>query len=121
VKGSRWLNIQRAVYQRDGWQCRMPLCACPDGRALDRALQGRVGPWAPSVDHIVSRSLGGDSSLRNLRAAHQRCNQNAAKHLHQQPATPKKRPQPARRGSYTRRALTYPVSTVFPGNQGSRW
>jgi 5-methylcytosine-specific restriction endonuclease McrA len=121
MRSSTWLNRQRAVYKRDGWQCQMPMCSCPDGRALDRALLGRIGWWAPSVDHIVPRSLGGDDSMRNLRAAHQRCNQRAANNLRQQPMTPKK-PKPAgRRPSYTRRALSHPASAAFPGDQGSRW
>jgi 5-methylcytosine-specific restriction endonuclease McrA len=118
VKNSVWLSRKLAVYRRDGWQCQMPTCACPEGRSLDRALQGRDVPWAPSVDHIVPRSLGGDSNLRNLRAAHRWCNQLASKNLQQQPMTPKPG---LRRGSYTCRALSYPVSSVFPGNQGSRW
>jgi 5-methylcytosine-specific restriction endonuclease McrA len=115
-----WARTQLAVYERDEWQCRMPSCTCPEGRDLDQAQVGQCAPWAPSVDHIVPRALGGTNDRSNLRAAHQRCNQQAAKGLRQQPATPKK-PNTARRPSYSRRALSYPVASAFPGNQGSRW
>lgn len=26
------------IYDRDGWQCQLPECLCPDGRAIDPAL-----------------------------------------------------------------------------------
>lgn len=64
----------RFVYKRDAWMCRMPVCYCPDGRQLDPALAGQDDPWAPSIDHIVPRALGGSDARPNLRAAHKLCN-----------------------------------------------
>ena len=65
------------VLERDGWQCRMPVCLCPDGRAIDPDLRGTHDPWAPSVDHAVERRQGGDWTADNLRAAHIKCNEAA--------------------------------------------
>jgi hypothetical protein len=56
-----------ALARRDGWVCW--LC---DG-AIDPALP-RSLPGAASIDHVVPRSRGGTSDLRNLRIAHRRCN-----------------------------------------------
>jgi hypothetical protein len=72
-----------AIYARDGWTCRMPECLCPDGRAIDRELDGRDDPcsWAPSIDHRVPVALGGRDDAPNKRAAHRRCNQAAAERL----------------------------------------
>jgi hypothetical protein len=56
-----------ALADRDGWVCW--LC---DG-AIDPSL-ARSLPGAASIDHVVPRSRGGTSDLRNLRLAHRRCN-----------------------------------------------
>jgi 5-methylcytosine-specific restriction endonuclease McrA len=69
------MSYQRpSVYERDGWQCRMPVCLCPDGRVIDPALRGTDDPWSPTIDHVVRRSDGGMNGQDNLRAAHKQCN-----------------------------------------------
>lgn len=68
-------HVHSAVYRRDGWKCEMPTCLCPDGRAIDRKLRGTDSEWAPTVDHIVLRTLGGRDRMGNMRAAHRLCNQ----------------------------------------------
>jgi 5-methylcytosine-specific restriction endonuclease McrA len=64
-----WTTVD--ILERDDWQCRIPHCRCPDGRAIDPAAEYR---WRGTVDHIVPLSRGGDDVLANLRAAHQTCN-----------------------------------------------
>jgi hypothetical protein len=56
-----------ALAARDGWVCW--LCDAPIDPALPSTL-----PGAASIDHVVPRSRGGTSDLRNLRLAHRRCN-----------------------------------------------
>lgn len=110
-------NAHSFVYDRDGWRCQMPKCLCPDGRAIDPQLRGIKVPWAPSVDHIEPKALGGPNSRENMRAAHRLCNVAAAAELSQRlsPTPPRKlRPNPRRR-------LTYRIGDLFPGDQGSRW
>ena len=65
----------------------MPQCQCPDGRALRRDLLGTNEPWSPTVDHIVPSAEGGRNDDRNKRAAHRRCNQEAAAYLNQPKGT----------------------------------
>lgn len=64
----RGLSITRLM-ARDGMACQ--IC----GRPLDRR---ESEPWrnprAISFDHIVPRSAGGLSDLRNLRLTHRSCN-----------------------------------------------
>jgi 5-methylcytosine-specific restriction endonuclease McrA len=110
---STWRNRTLAVYERDGWQCRMPECTCPNGRALDPALVGQDGKWVPSVDHIMPRALGGKDDLENLRAAHWQCNQRAAEVLRQKPAQPRLR--------LKRKPRRLTADDMYPGDQGSRW
>lgn len=105
-------NRRPSVYERDGWQCQMPRCLCPAGRAIDPALRGTDDPWAPSVDHVVLRSAGGPSSNENLRAAHRQCNMSDAGN-----DGPQERPRPRRPA----RHLSYKIGDLFPGDQGSRW
>lgn len=70
---------RRGVWIRDGWQCRMPVCLHPGGRAIDPELAGLAGvAWAPSVDHIVQVADGGTNAWANLRSAHYACNDAAA-------------------------------------------
>jgi HNH endonuclease len=64
-----------AVYTRDKWTCRMPVCKCPDGRAIDPRLQGEDADWAPSIDHVVPLRFGGPDTGDNKRAAHRYCNE----------------------------------------------
>lgn len=62
------------IFQRDGWQCRLAECLCPDGRDLDQSLRGAIGgPWVPAIHHIVRLTDGGLSSAGNKLAAHSRC------------------------------------------------
>jgi 5-methylcytosine-specific restriction endonuclease McrA len=76
---TEWMShlAKRQVWVRDRWQCRMPECLCPDGRAIDPALDSTNSPWAPSVDHIVRFADGGNSHHTNLRSAHRECNNRA--------------------------------------------
>lgn len=65
------LSVRELVWDRDGWTCQ--LCDGPVDRT-DHA--GRtIGPFYPTIDHIVPRSAGGTDDLTNLRTAHHRCNQ----------------------------------------------
>jgi HNH endonuclease len=63
------------IYHRAGWQCQMPECICPDGRRIDRSFRGTSEPWAPTIDHIIPLSEGGQDVLVNKRAAHRQCNE----------------------------------------------
>lgn len=65
--GTKRLKVQRAVYaaHNECWRCPVPI----DWQADPRTK------WAPSVDHVVPRSLGGDPyDLANCRLAHLGCN-----------------------------------------------
>jgi hypothetical protein len=57
---------RNALYERDGWTCQ--LCGDP----VDP--ESTTGNWAPTLDHIIPRSHGGDHSDGNLRLAHRWCN-----------------------------------------------
>ena len=65
--------VTRDVLERDGWQCRIVDCSCPDGRAIGKALAS-ADPWGGVVDHIHPLSLGGHDTLDNVQAAHRTCN-----------------------------------------------
>lgn len=55
------------VFERDGWKCH--LC----GKATARSA--RVpDPKAPTLDHLVPISAGGEHSMRNVATAHFECN-----------------------------------------------
>jgi hypothetical protein len=60
----------------------MPVCLHVDENGeVDRAINRKLGPespWAATVDHIIPRALGGSSKAVNLRAAHAKCNNDAA-------------------------------------------
>ena len=77
-KGSttRWRRIRAAVLRRDKHRCTINAPGCT-GRATH-------------ADHIVLRSMGGDDSLDNLRAACESCNLGRAR------ATPQPEPAPRR-------------------------
>jgi 5-methylcytosine-specific restriction endonuclease McrA len=111
-------NWRPSVYERDGWQCKMPVCLCPDGRDIDPALRGTDSPWAPSIDHIVRRSEDGPNDRGNVRAAHRRCNMADADIP---PSPPKqKTPRPPAHLSY-RIGDLYAERAGFLGDQGSGW
>lgn len=54
------------VLERDNWTCQ--LCHQPIYNVTPKTR------WAPSADHIIPRSRGGESTIENLRAAHYGCN-----------------------------------------------
>jgi 5-methylcytosine-specific restriction endonuclease McrA len=111
-RGKRAMNLRAVVYERDGWECQMPECLCPDGRALDAALRGTNDPWAPTIDHVIELAAGGGSSRDNVRAAHRQCNMANAAELSRSSA---------RAANRFRRPLTYRLGDLFPGDQGSKW
>jgi 5-methylcytosine-specific restriction endonuclease McrA len=55
------------IYERDGWTCQ--LCGRPVARA-----KAVPHPQAPTLDHIVPLSKGGDHTTSNVQCAHFRCN-----------------------------------------------
>jgi 5-methylcytosine-specific restriction endonuclease McrA len=111
-------NRRTSVYERDGWQCQMPVCLCPDGRAIDPGLRGTGSLWAPSIDHVVRRSMDGPNSEDNVRAAHRRCNMADAEIP---PARPR-REKPLREPHLSYRiGDLYAEQAQFFGDQGSRW
>ena len=60
------------IAERDNWTC--GICRLP---VKPYRYTGRGGSWskvAPTLDHIVPRSLGGSSADENLRLAHGKCN-----------------------------------------------
>lgn len=64
-----WIMPKRrlALYERDGWVC--GICDLP----VDRDAH-YLDDMAPSLDHIVPRSMGGGHESENLRTAHRVCN-----------------------------------------------
>ena len=58
--GAGWATISRKVIARDGGECQLGLPGCTF--------------VATTADHVVARSLGGDSDMSNLRAACRPCN-----------------------------------------------
>ena len=67
--GASWIDPQarHSLYERDAWQC--AICNLP----VDRAAHWN-DDQAPSLDHILPRSLGGTHEAENLRTAHRICN-----------------------------------------------
>ena len=66
-----WIDRESriAIYERDGWACQI----CGDPVNVDVEWNGRL---APTLDHVVPRSLVlvPDHSESNLRTAHRWCN-----------------------------------------------
>lgn len=60
--------VAKAVYERDGWQCY--LC----GEPTPKELLGSRDQNAPSLDHIIPESAGGDPTIDNLKCACWQCN-----------------------------------------------
>lgn len=67
--GSQWIATadRLAIYERDSWVCQ--ICSLP----VDVG-SGFNDNFAPSLDHIIPRSLGGSDDPVNLRTAHRVCN-----------------------------------------------
>lgn len=66
----RRVRMQRArfaLWRQQRGEC--PLC----GRAIKWNAQ--IEDEAPTLDHIIPRSLGGCDHIDNLRVAHRRCNE----------------------------------------------
>jgi 5-methylcytosine-specific restriction endonuclease McrA len=55
------------VYERDGYRCGI----CNKKVRMDKEVPH---PLAPTLDHIVPISLGGEHSYANIRTAHFNCN-----------------------------------------------
>ena len=68
LKGARVELVDpQAVFERDGWKC--GIC----GRAVNRrAVVPHDG--APTLDHVVPLSKGGEHSMKNVQCAHFLCN-----------------------------------------------
>lgn len=60
-------RVRRAVYERDDWVCQI----CGDAISREFDPYDRL---APSLDHIVPRSVSADHSESNLRMVHVICN-----------------------------------------------
>lgn len=74
----RWITDDRrqAIYERDNWLCQ--ICGLPVDKHLPR---GTYTPNAPTLDHIMPRSLGGSHDDTNLRLAHHICNSKRGNNL----------------------------------------
>lgn len=68
----------RQILERDGYECQMPACLHPDGRAILPDLLPD-DPWRASIDHVVQVADGGADNAANKRAAHAECNVAAAR------------------------------------------
>jgi len=108
---------RKSVLQRDGWECKMPVCLHPYSRSINPALDGTKDPWSPTVDHVVPRASGGSDGAQNLRAAHKECNERR----HRPPGSRDPRRKVSDPLSEQDRHLTYRVGDLFPGDQGSAW
>lgn len=64
-----WIDdkVRFELYERDAWLCQ--LCDSP----IDREAHWNDN-LAPSLDHVIPRSLGGLHDPSNLRTAHRSCN-----------------------------------------------
>lgn len=66
---AHWITDARrlAIYERDSWTCW--ICESEVNRDAHENADD-----APSLDHVVPRSLGGGHASSNLRCAHRLCN-----------------------------------------------
>jgi 5-methylcytosine-specific restriction endonuclease McrA len=63
------------VFERDNWICYLCGEIVPEeSRDNTGTHLGEYDPLAPSLEHVIPRSQGGDHTLDNLRTAHQQCN-----------------------------------------------
>lgn len=69
ARGSDWIlpKLRLEIYERDNWMCH--ICSEPVDRAGDPN-----GNRAPSLDHLIPRSLGGSDDPSNLKTACRSCN-----------------------------------------------
>lgn len=70
ARGKRFIvppHTRLAIYERDGWRCQ--LCRKRVGKKFPSTHRR-----APTLDHIVPRSLGGSDEPSNLQLAHRICN-----------------------------------------------
>lgn len=69
ARGSDWIHpkLRLELYERDEWTCY--LCCSP----VDR-VGSPNGDRAPSLDHVVPKSLGGSDDPANLKTACRSCN-----------------------------------------------
>lgn len=58
---------RKKVYERDGYRCGLCGKLCDGSKTVPH-------PWAPTIDHIIPISLGGEHSYANVRTAHFICN-----------------------------------------------
>jgi 5-methylcytosine-specific restriction endonuclease McrA len=82
-RGGSRRRVRLNVLDRDGWQCQMPTCLCPNGRQIDPAVTDPDDPWSPSIDHVGVKADGGTDARLNLRAAHRECNLAAGRHYNE--------------------------------------
>jgi len=61
-------SIRQAIYKRDDYTCW--LCS----GSVDMQADPQRDDWAPSLDHVLPRSMGGKHDMSNLRTAHRWCN-----------------------------------------------
>jgi 5-methylcytosine-specific restriction endonuclease McrA len=60
--------IDISVFKRDNWLCYICGCHCPSD------LAGTNHPRAPTIDHLIPISKGGEHSMRNIKLACRECN-----------------------------------------------
>lgn len=67
--GGQWITYaeRMAIYERDDWMCHL----CGDRVDADAEFNDDM---APSLDHLIPRSLGGSDDPSNLKTAHRGCN-----------------------------------------------
>ena len=55
-------------------ECKMDTCFCPRGKDYFEERPEPISDWAPSVDHVTTKSRGGQLTIDNIRLAHVLCN-----------------------------------------------
>lgn len=69
------VTVRAAVFARDGYRCQYCGIVCVDAPVL--APYMKTGPWPDNtrtIEHVVPRSRGGQTTLENLVIACMRCN-----------------------------------------------
>jgi hypothetical protein len=59
------------IFKRDGYICKICGLACD---AHDKSWNGFLGPYSPTVDHIIALANGGTHTWDNVQCAHAICN-----------------------------------------------